>query len=77
MPDDFKEIKRLAADYRKLSDAYDEELIAAHNAGHGTPECLEHLRKANAMGPSVMDALVRYQAAVTAHAVKMRVSRAV
>ncbi len=76
MPDAF-EIRQLRANYRKLSDAYDEELAAAHNAGHGTPEFLEHLRKAKAMDPSVMDALRRYHAAVTAHAAKVRVSRAI
>lgn len=76
MPDAFEEIRRLGTNYRKLSDAYDEELIAARNAGHDSPECLEHLRKAKAMGPSVMDALMRYHAAVTAHAAKARMSRA-
>lgn len=66
MPDVFAAVKRLAADYRTLADAYDEELAAAHNAGHGTLEALEHLRKANAMAPYLRDVLSRYQSAVAA-----------
>ena len=64
MLDAFAHVKRLAADYRTMTDAYDEELLAAHNAGHGTLQGMEHLRKANAMAPYVLDLLTRYQAAV-------------
>ena len=62
----FARIKTLAADYRTLADAYDEELMAAHHAGHGTVEAMEHLRKAKAMAPYVLDVLSRYQGAVAA-----------
>ena len=66
MNDGFAHVKQLAADYRALTDAYDAELAAAHNGGHGTPEVIEHLQKACAMGPQLMDSLKRYQDAVTA-----------
>lgn len=66
MLDAFALVKRLAADYRTMTDAYDEELRAAHNAGHGTLQGMEHLRKANAMAPYLLDLLTRYQAAVEA-----------
>lgn len=57
-------LQRARLDYQTLTAEYDEELLAAHNAAHGTDEFLEHLKKANAMGPEVRDALQRYQVAV-------------
>lgn len=64
MFDAFAHVKTLFADYRTLANAYDEELVAAHNARPRTPEGIAHLRKANAMAPYLLDALSRYQAAV-------------
>lgn len=69
--DGFARVKRLAAEYRALTAAYDEELLAAHYAGHGTREIIGHLREANAMGPHIRDALKRYRAAVTALATEI------
>lgn len=44
-------IKLRSAEYRALTDAYDDELLKAHNCAHGSPEIVEHLRRANEMAP--------------------------
>lgn len=62
----FARLKECAAAYRELADAYDQALLSAHNAGHGTPVAMEHLRKANAIAPDVLNALKHFQAAVAA-----------
>ena len=73
MPDDvFVTLKKRAAAYRALTDAYDDALLLAHEAGHGTPAAMEHLRRAIAMAPDVMDALRSYQAGVAALAEHLR-----
>src|SRR5690348_13203894 len=56
MDDIFAIVKIRAAEYRALTDGYDAELAKAHSWGHGTPEVLEHLRKANEMAEDVMEA---------------------
>jgi hypothetical protein len=61
----FAVVHQRAAAYRALAEAYDGELLSAHNAGHGTLEALQHLRRANALAPGVMSALSDYQSAVT------------
>jgi len=60
----FAQVKRCAAKYRALARAYDEALTQAHSANHGSPEMLEHLRKANSIAPEVREAMERYQEAV-------------
>ena len=73
MQDDvFAAVQERAAVYRRLTDAYDQALLLAHDAGHGTRAALEHLRKATAIAPDVMDALRSYQAAVAVLASHLR-----
>ena len=64
MDDTFALVKQCAAEYRALTEAYDAELLKAHNCGHGTAEMDEHLSRAKAIGADVMEALKRYQEAV-------------
>jgi hypothetical protein len=64
--DGFDTVRKLAAEYRALADAYDVLLMEAHNAGHGTLGMTNHLRSANEMAPAIMEALNRYHRAVAA-----------
>ncbi len=57
-------VQRARLDYQTVTAEYDEELLAAHNAGHGSDESVEHLKKAIAIAPDVIAALKRYQTAV-------------
>ena len=52
------------AEYQSIADVYDSALQDAHNAGHGTAEAMEHLKRANDMGPAMSKALEGYQEAV-------------
>ena len=60
----FLAVKDRAEAYRVLADAYDQALLEAHDAGHGTPEALAYLRRANDLAADVMSVLDDYQAAV-------------
>jgi hypothetical protein len=52
------------AEYNSLAEAYDSALQDAHKAGTGTAEAMEHLKRANEMGPAMSKALEHYQEAV-------------
>ena len=64
MDDPFARVRKLARNYRSLSDAYDALLARAHQSGAGTPLALSFLRQANDMAPNVANALSEYQEAV-------------
>lgn len=58
------DVKKRRAEYLAIAADYDTELKMAHAAGDQTAEALVHLRRANEIGPSMLDALKRYQEAV-------------
>ena len=60
----FAELSAARADYQRLTARYDRELQAAHDAHHGTPEFMLHLKAANAMSAEITEALRRYMSAV-------------
>jgi hypothetical protein len=51
-------------EYRRLSDAYDLELMKAYQHDHGSPDMIEALKKANRITTEVSAALERYHDAV-------------
>ena len=63
-PDPFALAMARRAEYQSIADAYDSALEDAHRAGTGTAATIEHLQKANKMGPAMLKALERYQEAV-------------
>lgn len=60
----FAKVNVAFAEYKKLADVYDGELRAAHDASHGTPEFMVHVKRANRMAPEMAEALKRYCSAV-------------
>jgi len=60
----YSKVQSTAREYHRLVAAYDAALLAAHNAGHGTPDALRHLAAATGMAADVMKALDRHQMAV-------------
>jgi len=63
------ELWRLAEEarsvYIRLNDAYDFLLMKSHECDHGSTEMIAALKKANAIGPEVAQALKRYHDAVS------------
>lgn len=60
----FAKVNLALAEYKELAAAYDGELQAAHDAHHGTPAFMTHLKAANSMAPEMTEALKRYYSAV-------------
>jgi hypothetical protein len=61
--------KRMEAsrrEYNELTNLYDSLLAEAHNYDHGSPSMVEALKKANAIGPRVLAALIKYNRSVEA-----------